>query len=97
MDKLATGEIFTAQQAKEHGLVDEIGFIEDAVARVVALAQLEEEDVRVVRYQQPPNLLESLSSVQVGSISIETVLLELSTPQAYYITTTLPALFKSRH
>ena len=97
LDKLATGEIFTAEQAKENGLVDEIGFIEDAVDRVLELTGLNEDDVRVVRYEQPPNLLDSLSSARVSSSTgIETALLELATPKAYYITTTLPVLFESR-
>ena len=32
LDAVATGQIFTAKQAREKGLVDKIGFIEDAIA-----------------------------------------------------------------
>ena len=40
LDAVATGQIFTAKQALERGLVDKIGFIEDAIARAVELAKL---------------------------------------------------------
>ena len=38
LDAAATGQIFTAKQALEHGLVDKIGFVEDAIARAAELA-----------------------------------------------------------
>jgi len=39
LDTLATGEVFTANQAKERGLIDEIGFIEDAIDRVIEMGR----------------------------------------------------------
>jgi len=39
---VATGQIFTAQQARDAGLVDRIGFLEDAVKRACELAGLPE-------------------------------------------------------
>ena len=42
------------------GLVDEIGFIEDAIQRAVELANLEAENVRVVRYTAPITLTNAL-------------------------------------
>ena len=39
LDKLATGEVFTADQAIENGLVDKIGFIEEAIDRAHELAK----------------------------------------------------------
>ena len=41
---LATGEIFTATRAKKYGLVDEIGFLEDAIDRAIELAGLQPGD-----------------------------------------------------
>ena len=37
LDELATGQVYTAEQAKDNGLVDEIGFIEDAIDRAIVL------------------------------------------------------------
>ena len=34
LDELTQGQIFTAKQALEHGLVDKIGFVEEAIERV---------------------------------------------------------------
>ena len=66
LDRLATGEIFTGPQAKERGLVDEIGFIEDAIDRVMELANLTKEATRVVRYEAPL----SLSAWPVCAVSV---------------------------
>ncbi len=53
---LATGEIFPAPRALEYGLIDRIGFLEDAIARAAELAGLEVDHVRVVEYQRPASL-----------------------------------------
>lgn len=90
---LATGEIFTATQAKRHGLVDSIGFVEDAVERAIELAQLDQDKVRVVRFTKPASLfnLVSTRSPELSSMNLRT-LLEISAPRAYYLTTSLPLL-----
>jgi len=51
LDKLATGQVFTADQAKQSGLVDQIGFVEDAVDRAITLAGLSAAKVHVVKYK----------------------------------------------
>ena len=96
LDQLATGEIYSAVQAKKHGLVDEIGFIEDAVDRAIELAQLDKEATRVVKYQRTSSLwdLPFLAEAQTRSLDPRTVL-DLNAPQAYYLATTLPALISS--
>ncbi len=93
LDELATGEVFTAFKAKENGLVDEIGFIEDAIDRAVELAGLSKSDVRVVQFQRPTSLLSLGGMAQSRSVGSElAALLELSTPRAFYLCTTLPLL-----
>ena len=57
---VATGQIFTAQQALDAGLVDRIGFLEDAVTRAVELAGLTKDTARVVRYSKPRGLLKDV-------------------------------------
>ncbi len=49
--RLADGRIYTGEQAKAAGLVDEIGYLEDAVAVAKKKAGLTE--ARVVTYQRP--------------------------------------------
>lgn len=99
LDKLATGEIFSADQALKHGLVDKIGFLEDAVDRAIELAGLTEDDVQVVKYKKPVSFLDDIALMQSrasrGSLSVDD-LLEMSTPRAYYLVTSLPALASSR-
>jgi protease-4 len=58
--KRADGGIFTAQEAKEFGLIDAIGYQEDAVIKAAALRGLAEGSYRVVSYDRPPSLFGSL-------------------------------------
>ena len=60
LDRLATGQIYTAQQAKQNGLVDQIGFLEDAVDRAIKLANLDLSEVRVIKYEPEATLFGSL-------------------------------------
>lgn len=96
LNELATGEIFTAAQAKKTGLVDEIGFIEDAIDRTIALAKLDKEKVRVVKYEGPASLfgMELAQGRSSNATALE-ALMELSTPKAYYMCTSLPPLMRS--
>ncbi len=81
---LATGRIFTANQALAVGLIDQIGFEEDAVTALQAHLKLT--SARVVRYHHPPTLLETLLSSQAQAKPIDPLqqLLEASTPRAMY-------------
>jgi protease IV len=94
---LATGEIFTAAQAREYGLIDEIGFIEDAIARATELAGLDATGVRVVHYQRPLSLgnLVGMAEAADAEFPLE-ALWELSAPRAYFLATTWPPLVTSR-
>jgi protease IV len=55
---LADGRIYTARQALEAGLIDEIGYLSDAVERAKQLTGLEH--ARVVRYHRPGDFKGSL-------------------------------------
>jgi protease-4 len=91
LDRLATGEVFTARQALEHGLIDQIGFIEDAIEHAVALAGLEQESTRVVDFERPVTLMDvvGLNQVHERQQSPLESLLELTVPRAYYLCTSL--------
>lgn len=96
LNELATGEIFSAAQAKKTGLIDEIGFIEDAIDRAVELAQLDKDKVRVVQFEAPATLLGmELAQTRSTSATALEALMELSTPKAYYMCTSLPPLMRS--
>jgi len=91
LSELATGEIFTATQAHRHGLVDSIGFVEDAIDRAIELAKLDKEDVQVVRFAEPMSFFNLVSSQSRGNWNHKS-LLEFTTPRAYYLMTTMPSL-----
>jgi len=60
---LADGSVYTASQAKQSGLIDRIGYLEDAVARAKTLAGLTR--VKVVRYRYiEPFSLRSLLGIE---------------------------------
>jgi len=94
LDRLATGQVFSAEQAKANGLVDQIGFIEDAVDRAISLAGLDKDNVKVVKYHPEASLRSLLLGGQARSapaLDLKTVL-EMTTPRAYYLCTWLPGL-----
>jgi protease IV len=93
-DKIATGQIFTADQALQNGLVDKIGFLDDAVDRAIVLARLDKNNVKVVRYKPEPSLTNLLLGVQSAKHSNFdlTALFEMATPKAYYLCTWLPLM-----
>lgn len=94
LDASATGQIFTAEQAVERGLVDQIGFVEAAIERVAKLAGVGLDEVRCVQYQRPPTLVGALLGTQsetpAPTVDVAT-LLDLATPRAYYLWSWLPA------
>ena len=96
IDRVATGQIFTARQALEAGLVDRIGFLEDAIERAVELAGLTETTARVVKYTKPKGLLdEVLGGAVPGSRVDLAAIAELTTPRGWYLCSWLPALVRS--
>jgi protease-4 len=100
-EKLAavtTGQIFTAEQARAAGLVDRVGFIEDAVDRAVELAGLTKDSARVVKYTKPKGLLDELlggSAPGARQVTILEAVAEWTTPRAWYLCSWWPALITS--
>ncbi len=93
LDKLATGQIFTASQAVQHGLVDRIGFIEIAIDRAIEVAGLDPDEVKVVRYKPEPSLAGILLGGEARGRPLDLkAIMELATPRAYYLCTWLPPL-----
>ena len=96
LEKVVTGEIFTASQALESGLVDKIGFIEDAIGRAAELAGHDVKKLRCVKYNQPPMTFSDVFSAHSPQPNILSgdlqSLLDLTAPRAYYLCTWLPSV-----
>ncbi len=92
LDQIATGEIFSAPVAVANGLVDEIGFVEDAIDRVIELAGLDKETTRVVRYQGRATLMQALGLTTSPPSGSQVGIDDLFTPQAYYLWTAMPGI-----
>jgi protease-4 len=94
-----TGRIFTAQQAKDLKLVDELGFMDEAIARAAKLAGGDENSMRCVKYEEPPGALKMLmgadSRIKPAASFDLSALLDLTAPRAYYLCTWLPAVLSN--
>ncbi|MBL8818128.1 MAG: signal peptide peptidase SppA [Planctomyces sp.] len=80
---LATGQLYTAQQAVDNHLVDQIGYTEDAVEAMAAKLQLAEYEV--FEYRQTPGLVDAIlgANTQQPS-SLTEQFLESTVPKAMY-------------
>jgi protease-4 len=65
----ADGGIFTAEQAKQQGLIDDIGTREDAIKRAAKLASISE--YNVVQYERPGSLLGSVFGVKAPQAPLQ--------------------------
>ncbi len=84
VSELATGQIFTAEQALENGLADEVGYRQEVIDALAAKLGLT--DPRVVRYQHPLTIAELVfaqASVPQPT-SVWQSLLDSGVPQALY-------------
>ncbi len=96
LEAVATGQVFTAKQALDRGLVDKIGFLEDAINRAAELAGVSTDNVRCVKYERPTTFVGELLGAKTaspGGYSLDAAsLLDLAAPRAYYLWTMLPAV-----
>jgi len=101
LDKLATGEIFTAEKALANKLIDKIGFQEEAIDRALELASLQKDKTKIIKFKRPVSLSDGLllraprgsapPSFALSNFDLST-LLDLSAPRAWFLCTTLPSL-----
>ena len=61
VDEVARGRVWIASDAREFGLVDELGGLEDAVASAASLADLSEDEYRVQYYSKELSLAEQIA------------------------------------
>lgn len=80
---LATGQIYTANQAIENGLADQIGYEEEALVALAEQAGLS--SYEVIEYSSSPTLIDLfLSGKAESSASVMEQLLDASLPKAMY-------------
>lgn len=89
---LATGQIYTAKQALENGLIDEIAFEDEALEKLKQ--QLDLADVRVVTYDFAPSWYDIVFQyVQAKEPpNVWQMAMESTVPQALYFTSWTPGL-----
>ena len=81
---LADGGIYTAPQAKDNKLIDQIGYLDDAIAQVKSMAGLTK--AQVVEYRQVFSLWSLLEAKSNLGIKLDrSTLLDLGMPQAMYL------------
>lgn len=87
--RIADGRVLSATQALEEGLIDRIGYLDDAIERTKALAHLPE--ARVVIYRRPEEFAEGVyaraalsAAPQINFINVNFDHL-LRTPQFWYL------------
>ncbi len=85
IESVATGRIFTATQAKEEGLIDEIAYLEKVIEDLQKKLGLSK--VNVIEYAYPPTLADVLlgSARAKSELSILNDLLNSPSPRAFYL------------
>lgn len=83
---IADGRIYTARQALEMHLIDEIGFLDDAIDAAMEAAGISKKNTQVVRYAEETTILQSLGlGVKSNNDTLGKALKEASAPKAYYL------------
>ncbi len=90
LDDLATGQVYSANQALELGLVDKIGFLDDAVERICELAHIEPKSAHVFEYDSVTSLKDMLLSFQKSNNpnvveDVKKAIRKAASPRAYYL------------
>lgn len=94
LDGIANGKIYMAAEALKLGLIDQVGYAEDAYAHAASAAGLTNQ--HVVRYQDPPSLLDVMMSktnvggakAQASAVNVNVDLKqiqEMTTPRMLYL------------
>ena len=85
--RVADGRIYTAKQAKDLRLIDEIGFLDDAIDAAIKAAGLTQETAEVVRYEELESWTSALglSALAKRNEPLEKAMDAVATPRGYYI------------
>ena len=82
--RLSDGSIYSANEALDEKLIDEVGYLDEAIDLALSLAGIA--DAQVVEYKKPFSLANFLSLTSKSMMKIDKgTLYELSTPQVLYL------------
>jgi protease-4 len=82
--ELADGGIFGAQEAKKEKLIDDIGYLDEAIDLVKSMADIDK--AQVVEYRKPFSLTDFFSYRKSNLLKLDkATLYELSTPEILYL------------
>jgi len=82
--RLADGSIYNAAEALDEKLIDQIGYLDEAIELAKSLAEIEA--AQVVEYRKPFSLAELIRSQSGNILKIDkSTLYELTTPQILYL------------
>lgn len=85
LDGLATGRVFMAREALENNLIDQIGYLDDAIDQALIRAGLNDGNCRTVRYKAQGRLsVPILGSGPEKPLGLES-LTEITTPRLYML------------
>jgi len=90
VEAIATGEVFDAERALAQGLVDSIGYLDDAVASAERRLGRRAGSASVVRFEPPVDFLGALAGMSAsqpslrGAADIRALASELATPRLRY-------------
>ncbi len=92
---VANGSIYTAQQAKDNGLIDAIGYLDDAIAYAETKAGMATSTGHVIIIRQPPTLMGAIMGAEASARenqtlkfdadSIRTIATDLASPRMMYL------------
>lgn len=80
---LATGQVYTAQQALDNHLVDQLGYVEDALAAMAEELKLGS-DYEAFEYRSTPGLVDALIGAAVDTPDMTSQFLDAASPKAMY-------------
>jgi protease-4 len=84
VSELADGSIYEANQARDEGLIDEIGYLDEAVEMAEAMAGIH--GARVIQYHRPFSFRNLLGAESATALKLDRMkLYELCAPQALYL------------
>jgi protease-4 len=85
--RLADGGIYTSDKAKKYGLIDDVGYLDDAVAEARKQAGLGT-NVRVITYEKPLTLMSLLTGTEASQPGVKLDLNQLANsamPRLWYL------------
>jgi len=98
LDAIADGSVFTAGQAVENGLIDGLGYLDDAITKAENLANLRPGEATVQLLRRPPSLFPQPSLVRAAlndnalpsstlfdADQVRNVINDLSAPRVMYL------------